>query len=331
MERSSKPPRQMRMVPLLLVAAGTIFTGTPARSADTEKPSPPQIDVGEAASATESRRFEGYIFLDADGRPLPFQSDIEIEERLRTATVVSKTKIPVGVSRPKKMLMESGARRFNAVFKFIEETKQKVRDPTATGRGKFYLHWRDSYVFDVAAYRVDRLLGMDRIPPIVFRKIKGSDGSLQIWLEGTITENDRRERAIDPPETARFNQQRSTIRLFDNLVANRDSNLGNTLIDGNWRLWFIDCSRCFGSSPDLLYPEMVTHCERRLWRALKELDRRAAEEALSSILAGIEIDALFARRDKLVELIQARIDEWGEDLVLFDQRPPTETAPWIGE
>ena len=40
---------------------------------------------------------------------------------------------------------------------------------------------------------------------------------------------------IEPPEIARFNQQRTTLRVFDNLVANRDSNLGNTLIDGNWR------------------------------------------------------------------------------------------------
>ena len=288
-------------------------------------------DKDREPSGTTGERFEGYLFVDVEGHPLPFQSDEEIEEQLRTADVVSVSKIPVGVSRPKKVLLTADSHHFNAIFKFIDETKKNVRDPTTTGRGKLYLEWRDSYVYDVAAYQVDRLMGLDRVPPIVLRTIKGNRGSLQIWLEGTIPENVRREEAIDPPEIARFNQQRSTMNIFDNLVANRDSNLGNTLIDGNWRLWFIDCSRCFGSSKDLLYPDAVTHCDRRVWDSLRDFDRASVEPDLSPYLSRLEIDVLFKRRNKLVDLLQARIDEWGEELVLFDQRPPTETAPWVGE
>jgi hypothetical protein len=292
------------------------------------------ISAGEedrVPSGITSERFEGYLFIDVDGQPLPFQSDEAIEEQLRTADVVSQSKIPVGVSRPRKILLEGASRRFNAIFKFIEEEKKNVRDPTATGNAKLYLSWRDSYIYDVAAYHVDRLLGLDRAPPIVIRDIKGKKGSLQIWVEGSITENARREKSIAPPEIARFNQQRSTMSIFNNLVGNRDANLGNTLIDGNWRLWFIDCSRCFNRSKELLYPEMVTHCDRKVWQTLRELDRNSASKVLSPFLTPAEIDAIFARRDKLVDLIQARIDEWGEELVLFDQRPPTETAPWIEE
>jgi len=288
-------------------------------------------DKDRVPAASTNERFEGYLFIDVDGQPLPFQSDKAIEEQLRTASVVSQSKIPVGVSRPRKILLEGASHRFNAVFKFIEEEKKNVRDPTATGNAKLYLSWRDSFIYDVAAYHVDRLLDLDRAPPIVIRNIKGKKGSLQIWVEGSITEKARREQAIAPPEIARFNQQRSTLQLFDNLVANRDSNLGNTLIDGNWRLWFIDCSRCFGRSKELLYPEMITHCDRKVWQALRELDRNSADKVLSPFLTPAEIDAIFARRDKLVDLIQARIDEWGEALVLFDQRPPTDTAPWIEE
>ncbi len=313
----------MRLTPMLLAAACATHGGnSPGISAGEE---------GGTPSGSNGERFEGYLFVDVEGHPLPFQSDEEIEEQLRTADVVSVSKIPVGVSRPKKVLLTADSHHFNAVFKFIEETKKNVRDPTATGRGKLYLEWRDSYVYDVAAYQVDRLMGLDRVPPIVLRTIKGNRGSLQIWLEGTIPENVRREEAIDPPEIARFNQQSSTMNIFDNLVANRDSNLGNTLIDGNWRLWFIDCSRCFGSSTDLLYPDAVTHCDRRVWDSLRNLDRASAEPTLSPYLSRLEIDALFERRDKLVELLQERIDEWGEALVLYDQRPPTETAPWVGE
>jgi len=328
MKRNSTFGFQMLVV--LAVACATI-AGVPHLLAGEESQAPSQAGAATAQSASSGERFEGYLFLDANGQPLPFQSDEDIEEKLRTAAVVSKSKIPVGVTQPKKVLLAAESHRFNAVFKFIDETKKNVRDPTATGRAKLYLKWRDSYVYDIAAYQVDRLLGLDRVPPIVLRKIKGNAGSLQIWVEDTITENMRREEAIDPPEIARFNQQRSTMQLFDNLIANRDSNLGNTLIDGNWRLWFIDCSRCFGTSADLLYPDAVTHCDRQVWGALRKLDRSAADKALSPYLSRLEIDVLFKRRDKLVDLLQARIDEWGEELVLFDQRPTTEIAPWVGE
>jgi len=321
----------MRLIHFLLVIACAAIVDTLPASANQETETPPRVEDADASSVTKNARFEGYLFLDADGHPLPFQSDEEIARWLSNASVVSISKIPVGVTRPKKVLLSDGTSQANAIFKDVEEERKNVRDPTATGRGRYYLMWRDSYVYDVAVYRLDRLLGLNRVPPVVLRKIKGNDGSLQIWLEGTITENDRREGAIKPPEIARFNQQRSTLQLFDNLVANRDPNLGNTLIDANWRLWFIDCTRCFGGSPDLLYPEMITHCDREVWRALKELDRSAADEALSAYMTGAEIDALFVRRDKLVDLLQTRIDEWGEEIVLFDQRPPTDTAPWVGE
>jgi hypothetical protein len=207
--------------------------------------------------------------------------------------------------------------------------KRNVRDPGPTGA--FHLVWRDSYVYDIAAYRLDRLLALNRMPPVVARTIRGDRGSLQIWLENTISENERRKRGYEPPEIARLNQQRETLRIFDNLVANRDVNLGNTLIDGNWRLWFIDCSRCFGRSANLLYPDSITHCERGLWKALRELDREAADEALSSYLSPAEIEDLLERRDRIVEILESEIEKWGPELVIFDQRPPTEIAPWIEE
>jgi hypothetical protein len=320
----------MRFTRFIVTALISGAIAGPVDLAGQEPDTPTQVDARPVAPNADNGSFEGYRFLDADGVPLPFQSDEEIEAYLASASVVSVKKIPVGVSNPKKVLLAGEALRLNAVFKDIEVEKRNVRDPGSAGRGKLYLVWRDSYTFDIAAYRLDRLLGLNRVAPVIARRIKGNRGSLQIWLERTITENERREKGYEPPEIARVNQQRSTLRIFDNLVANRDANLGNTLIDGNWRLWFIDCSRCFGRSPDLLYPDSITHCERRLWKSLGQLDRDEADEALSPYLGPAEIDALLERRDKIVDLLQKRIDDWGEELVLFDQRPPTETAPWIG-
>jgi hypothetical protein len=151
---------------------------------------------------------------------------------------------------------------------------------------------------------------------------------VSIWLEGTLPERIRQGKEIQPPEYARFNQQKQILRVLDNLIANRDSNLGNILIDSNWRLWFIDFSRSFGTSKELIYPEEVTHCDRQVLQALRDLDRDAVRERLGEFLTRFEIDALMARRDRLVEHIDGLIEERGEDLVLFNNRPPTEKAPW---
>ena len=314
---------------LLLVAAACLPAVVPAISTRAQDP-PEKTGETRQTVQTAPGRFEGYRFLDADGHPLPFQSDEEIEDFLITAAVVSREKIPVGVSDPRKLLLAGQGVRLHAVFKHIDLKERNRRDTTA-GKSKMYIMWRDWYGYDIAAYHVDRLLGNDRVPPIIGRTIKRNDGSVQIWLEGVITENERKEKGFDPPGIARYNQQKQIMHLFDNLVANRDSNLGNSLIDRNWRLWLIDCSRCFGTSVELLYPQAITHCERRLWKALRELDESEVNRRLAPYLSKAEIRALMVRRDKLVEHIQTLIDEWGEEPILFDIGPPTEVAPWAGK
>ena len=280
-----------------------------------------------AADDPQRVEFEGYLFRDVDGKPLSNQSDEAIEELLKSAKVVSMKKIPVGVTRPRKLVLADGGRQVHASFKNIDHTEHKKRD-RGPGGNTIYLQWRDWYGYDIAAYRLDRLLGLYRVPPTVERREGSETGAVSIWLEGTLPERVRQGREIPPPEYARFNQQKQILRLFDNLIANRDSNLGNILIDSNWRLWFIDFSRSFGTSRELIYPEQVTHCDRLVLDALRNLDREAVAEQLGEFLTVFEIDALMARRDKLVEHIESRIEQLGEELVLFDNRPPTEQAPW---
>ena len=321
---------EMRYIKNLFVAAAVLVSTFMLATSTNAQEAVAKTGTTSQTAQPAPGRFDGYLFLDADGHPLPFQSDDEIERFLSKATMVSIKKIPVGVSGPRKMLLAGEGVRAHAVFKDIDQEKRNQRDTTA-GKSKMYLMWRDWYGYDIAAYHVDRLLGNNRVAPVIERAIKRHDGSVQIWLEGTITENERREKGYAPPDIARFNQQREIMQLFDNLVGNRDSNLGNALIDRNWRLWFIDCSRCFGSSEDLLYPEAITHCERRLWNALRDLEETEATRQLAPYLSKVEIRALMVRRDKVVEHIQALIDEWGEGAILFDIGPATEIAPWGGD
>jgi hypothetical protein len=307
------------IVGLLVAAAIVLHPGSTCGQ------NPPDTLPAAPDSSLENR-FEGYLFRDVDGRPLPFQTDQAIEEFLAASTLVSMTKIPVGVTDPRKLLLAGDGLRVNAVFKDIDDTQSKVRE-----HNKFYLQWRDWYGYDIAAYRLDRLLDLNRVPPVIERAIKRRSGSVQIWLQGVVTDTTRRDEGYAPPNIGRYNQQKDIMHVFDNLVANRDSNLGNTLIDTNWRLWFIDCSRCFGASADLLNPDAITHCERGLFESLKALKQSDVEERLSPYLTGAEIKALFSRRDKIVDHIQKLIDEWGEVHILFDTIAGDELAPWAGD
>ena len=285
--------------------------------------------AADPSDQVTAQRFDGYLYLDAEGQPLPIQTDDEIEAWLSRAEIIDVQPVPSGVTMPRKLLLKGDNFEAYAVFKDVEIFRRKVTE-IINGHNYFSLDWRDSYQFDIAAYKLDRLLGMDRVPPVVPRDIDRDSGCIGIWLGKTINEFERsRQWKVDPPDRQRWNQQRLIMQVFDNLVANRDSNLGNQLIDLNWRLWFIDCSRCFGTTKTMYFPlETISQCERGLWQGLRSLNEDEIRETLSPHLDRAGIKALLARREKMIQHFQKLIDEKGEAAVLYDVDPPSVKAPW---
>src|SRR5438045_3392120 len=63
------------------------------------------------------------------------------------------------------------------------------------------LNFVDSYKYNIAAYRLAELLGMeDMLPVYVERKWQGNSGSLSWWLPVQMDEKTRLERKVQAPD-----------------------------------------------------------------------------------------------------------------------------------
>lgn len=262
-----------------------------------------------AAPATGPPRF----WYNPEGQPLPFKTDAEVQEFLSTAKAVKVKGTAVGIGGVRKVTLEKDGLRMNAAFRTIREEKGMQRMPS----GRVELNFRDDYIFEQAAYELSLLLGLDNVPPTVVRRVYSDVGTVQAWVEGSMMELDRQQKKIAPPDTVSWNQQVQIMRVFDNLIYNTDRNMGNILIDRNWKLWMIDHTRAFRPNEDLIAPNGVVQCERHLYEKLQTLDPAQVTERLKKHLRKFEIEGLLARRLKLIEHIQKLIREKGEDQVLF--------------
>jgi len=237
-------------------------------------------------------------------------------EFLKTAEIVDKKRIKSGINQPWKVVLEKDGVRMNAVFRDVEEEQRM-----ANVGGRREMGFRDSYVMEPAAYELSRMLGMDNVPPAALRKMGKTSGSIQAWIEGAMTERTRYEDGIEPPDFVTYNRQQQKILVFDNLIYTSDRNPGNTMIDGEWKLWAIDHTRAFRREKEIHTPPGFAQCEREFFEAIQALDEEAATVRLAGYLRKAEIKAIFQRRDKLVEYVEQLSEKMGEDRVLYSVRP----------
>jgi hypothetical protein len=280
------------------------------------------LAAAPTGAQTPDRRPVPHVWLDRAGAPLPFQTQREILEYLREAEVVERRPIGQGVTGAERILLERGGVRVRAAFRTVDETRRGPFENLPASLRRV----RDEAVFECAAYELSEALGLGRVPPTVARRIGKANGSVQIWFEQARTETDLVEKSVEPPDGTRWTLQKHVMQVFDALVANLDRNQGNILVDRDWTLWFIDHTRAFAQTTELLNRKKVTRCSRDLWHALRNLDESSLQPRLEPYLTKAEIGALFKRRLELVKHIEGLIAAHGEAAVLFDLDSPTAAA-----
>jgi hypothetical protein len=238
----------------------------------------------------------------------------EQETFLKNARVVETKELSIGVTNSKKALLDDGKVKHDAHIQTVNITKAEFEGT----RGK-EINFRDKFQFNIAAYELDKIMGLNMIPPSVERKIAGQSAAVTWWVDDTMmTELERTKKKMDPPDQDNWNKQMYILRVFDQLIYNTDRNLGNLVITNTWHIWMIDHTRAFRMQKAIATPANLVRCDRKLMGMLKALDKAELNQRLKSWLTGMEVDGIMARRDLIVKHFEKLAKEKGEAAVFYD-------------
>jgi hypothetical protein len=244
------------------------------------------------------------------------------EEFLLSAEIVKAEPLKEGVTKPWKIYLKKGEIEKEAAWKSVDK---------GFGGGG-----RDSWKHEIAAYRLDKLIGLNTVPPAVEREFRDKRGALSLWADSKYSALKIAEEGIKIPVSAskQVDDMKYVYRLWACLIANDDPTQQNTLYTEDWRTIFIDHSRAFRS--DKAYtqrlvlglngikkhqadgtPFLIRRVPRALLERIRTLDSAAIKHAVGPYLTDQEILSVMARITLILDEIAAMIKEYGEDKVLY--------------
>ncbi len=245
------------------------------------------------------------------GQGAPPPDDATIETFLRTGRIVRIRSAGKGVTDSTRATLQLGDVTHDVHIQTIDETKREFRSPKG-----IEFNFRDKWQFNVAAYRIDRLLGLQLVPVTIERRWNTEPASFTWWVDGVLMdEGERAKKDMVAPNQDCWIEQRQMVRLFDQLIDNTDRNAGNLVISNTWRLWAIDHTRAFSRSKTLEKPENLTRIDRRVLERLATLDFATLKRETGRYIEDSDIRALLARRDAVVAHFKT-----GGDAKLYDRR-----------
>jgi hypothetical protein len=246
--------------------------------------------------------------------PSSLATRAEQEAFLAKGTIV--TTPPADGRRSWRASLDNGDRRHDVSVETADGS-----DPT-----------RRNYRLNVAAYELNKLLGLDLVPPSAERSVGDTPASVTWWVDDVaMNELDRRRKGVEPSDLERWNRQMQAVRFFDELISNtyRDTSpplylnsvWDNLLITKDWTIWLTDHTGAFRTRRDLQDPESLVRCPRLALSRLRSLNRERLQQTLGNYLSPPQLDALEARRVLLVKRFDDEIARRG-DAVLYDLTRP---------
>jgi hypothetical protein len=249
----------------------------------------------------------------------------EQEKFLQTADITGRKAVTEGITKTSRITLSDGRITHDAHVQTIDVYKPVYRTKEFVEKD-----FRDSYKYNIAAYRVAKLLKLDDTPTCVYREVDGQPASVCWWVDNVqFDEVTRRDKKIEPPDPEYWTRQLNNIRVFDQLIDNTDRNQGNLLIDKEWKLWMIDHSRAFRTTTVLRKPENLKRVSQSLLDSMRKLNIEDARPALKQFLTDQEIQTMFVRRDLILKLFSDQVSRNGASAVYTDMpvKTPRVTIP----
>ena len=234
---------------------------------------------------------------------------------LQHAKVVASKPEKKGKSDALHLTLSDGKVTYDASFQPIDERKMQGPGP----RGGMELNFRDYWGYNIAGYRIAKLLGIDDMVPVYTERSWNRTKGAISWRVADVQfdEADRYNQKIQPPDPDTWAKQMYKLRVMTQLFYDMDANLTNVLITKDWKIWRIDFSRGFRLQHDLKDPKDLVQCDRQVLSKLRQLSYDQLFDATKPYLSKDEVKALIARRDKMVAYFDNLIAQKGESQVLY--------------
>lgn len=242
----------------------------------------------------------------------------QMEQFLLKAKIIATKGVNKGINNTRRATLTDGAITHDAQIQTVDISKFVF----VPARGNSEVNFRDSYRYNIAGYQLARLVGLANVPVSVERQIQRDTAAVTWWIDDVLMdEGERRKKPTPEWVAARTSSQIHIMRVFDELIANTDRNLGNLLWTTDGTMWMIDHTRAFRLQKTLKNPALLQRCERGLLEGMRSLSLENLKKAMGDALTKPEIEAVLARRDLIVKLFDDKIAQGGEASALYTLEP----------
>jgi hypothetical protein len=227
-------------------------------------------------------------------------TDDQLEDILANGEIVSIEDVGEGVTKPQKVIVRKDGHEVKAIFK----TESTPLQGGSRRQQQKMINLSDRWEHEVAAYRLDRLIGLDLVPVTVRRTIGGREGSLSFWIDGLINQLQKEEQDVPATGWCSLAEQWPLMFVFDTLVYNEDRTKQNMVYGrDDWMMYLIDHSRSFrthrGRPKDIRNVQLKL--SPMLAQSLENLDYEQLNEAMAGLLVKSQVQAITRRRDEILK------------------------------
>ena len=235
----------------------------------------------------------------------------DMEAFLLKAKVTNRRDAGSGVTGSSRITLSDGRLTHDAHLQAVD-----VARAVFTAGKASEVNFKDTYRYNIAGYRLARLVGLDNVPMSVERNVEGKLAAVTWWVDDVLMdEGARLKKKTMGPDVQRFAKQIQVMKIWDELIQNKDRNGGNVLWTSDWSMWLIDHTRAFRLGKELVAPADLTRCDRRLLDGMRALTAESLAKAVGDSLTKEEQGAVLARRDLIVKHFDDRISKLGDGIL----------------